>query len=341
MCGGSFPARSSSREVSADNQPDQAATPPLAQASKKAFTIEPSIWAESYGKMEEGRRRVMMLATFALTLVAAGVGRGTAPTAATPETVVVRNGSVTLHGWLWRPHGRGPFPAILHNHGSGRTKEELDRLGPYERQAEAVGPTFARHGYVFLYLFRRGVGLSSDQGENTIDQMTRELADHGQDARNALQLQMLETREMDDALAGLEFLRTLPGVDPRNLAVTGDSFGGSLTVLVAERQPTLRAAVVFACAGYSWDRSAALRARLLAAVGRTVPPLFFIHAANDYSVAPGKALDARLAELGRPHRLKIYPPVGRTAEEGHSFLSLRVSSWEPDVFAFLSEHMRK
>jgi hypothetical protein len=38
-----------------------------------------------------------------------------------PDTVEVHNGSVTLRALLWRPKGRGPFPAILLNHGSGRT----------------------------------------------------------------------------------------------------------------------------------------------------------------------------------------------------------------------------
>jgi hypothetical protein len=47
-----------------------------------------------------------------------------------PETVAVRNGPGSLHALLWRPHGTGPFPAILLNHGSGRTREELERLGP-------------------------------------------------------------------------------------------------------------------------------------------------------------------------------------------------------------------
>ena len=85
-----------------------------------------------------------------------------------PETVAVQNGEVTLHGLLWRPKGRGPFPAVLLNHGSGRTREELERLGPYEGQAPILGPVVARHGYVFLFLFRRGVGLSADQGTSAV-----------------------------------------------------------------------------------------------------------------------------------------------------------------------------
>jgi len=80
---------------------------------------------------------------------------------------------------------------------------------------------------------------------------------------------------------------------------------------------------------------------LFAAVARITAPVFFIHAVNDYSLSAGKELNARLEQLGKPHRLKIYPPVGHTADEGHALLYLGVSTWEPDVFAFLDEHRRK
>jgi carboxymethylenebutenolidase len=282
---------------------------------------------------------VFILAALVLTSALATTAEDQA--SGRPETVVVDNGSVTLHALLWRPQGRGPFPAILLNHGSGRTREELERLGPYERQADILGPVFARHGYVFLFLFRRGVGLSADQGTNAVDLMNSELAAHGQEARSKLQLRLLENREMSDALSGLGFVRALPEVDASNVAVIGHSFGGSLTILLAEREPNLRAVVIFSGAGYSWDRSPELRARLLTAVAHIGTPIFLIHAANDYSVAAGKALDARLQQLGKPHLLKIYPPIGHTADEGHDFPYLGVSSWEPDVFAFLDEHMRK
>jgi dienelactone hydrolase len=262
-------------------------------------------------------------------------------TSGKPETVVIQSGSATLHAMLWRPQGSGPFPAIFLNHGSGRTREDLERLGPYERNAELLGPVFARHGYVFLYLFRRGVGLSAGQGANAIDLMDSESGAHGQEARNALQLQLLENREMGDALSGLKFLRALPYVDARDVGVIGHSFGGSLTVLLAEREPNLRAVVIFSCAGYSFDRSPELRARLLAAVDHIAAPVFFIHAENDYSLSSGKVLDGRREQTGKQHRLKIYPPIGRTADDGHDFLHLGVNIWEPDVFAFLDENMRR
>ncbi len=279
----------------------------------------------------------------ALLFLGSTLARAEAPTP-TPgraDTVVIRSGSVGLHALLFRPQGSGPFPAILLNHGSGRTTEDLRRLGPYEGNAAKLGPLFVRHGYVLLYLFRRGVGPSTDQCANAVDLMNRESATHGQEARNALQLELLEGREMTDALAALKFLRALPEVNARNVGAIGHSFGGSLTVLMAEHEPELRAIVLFSAAGYSFDRSPELRRRLLSALPKIAAPAFFIHAENDYSLSAGKALDAKLEQLGKPHRLKIYPPIGHTVDDGHDFLHLGISTWEPDVFAFLDEQMRR
>jgi dienelactone hydrolase len=125
------------------------------------------------------------------------------------------------------------------------------------------------------------------------------------------------------------------------VAIVAHSFGGSLTVLQAAKEPNLRAVVIFSCAWYSWDRSTGVASAAPRCDGRHSGTCLFIHAANDYSVNPGKVLDARLEELGKPHRSKIYPAIGRTPDDGHNFPSFGVTIWEPDVFAFLDEHTRK
>src|ERR1035441_9414665 len=59
------------------------------------------------------------VSTIAVLVLAAGFATTAyGQSAGGPETVVVRNGPITLHALLWRPLGRGPFPAILLNHGS-------------------------------------------------------------------------------------------------------------------------------------------------------------------------------------------------------------------------------
>ena len=48
-----------------------------------------------------------------------------------------------------------------------------------------------------------------------------------------------------------------------------------------------------------------------------------------------------LARLGKPHVLKIYPPVGKTADDGHNFVYTAVAEWEADVFGFLDQYVRR
>jgi len=256
------------------------------------------------------------------------------------ESLTVRSGDAVLHAQLWKPEGQGPFPAVLIDHGSGRTREQLARFGPYEQQAQTVCPVFARHGYVCLFAFRRGVGPSADVGRNAVDLMDDAFARGGQEARNTLQLDLLEHRELDDATAALAALRARPDVDSRRVSLVGHSFGASLTLLLAERQRDVRAVVLFSTAGYSWDRSSELRVRMLAALPHITAPVFLMHAANDYSINPGKALDERLAQLGTVHRFKIYSPIGATPDEGHD-LPLHPTIWESDVFAFLTDAQRR
>jgi dienelactone hydrolase len=288
------------------------------------------------GRIGKAMRRCEVLGGFLLLGIAAGAGGQVS----SPETVIVRSGVFELHALLWRPPGEGRFPAVLFNHGSGHASG-VDAAGNRDqRHPEALGPVFVRHGYVFLYLFRRGDGLSAGQGVPSADRMETAFAAGGQKARNETQVRLLETDEMDDALAGLAYLRTLKMVDAARISVVGHSFGGSLSFLVAERVLDIRAIVLFSAAGYSWDRSPELRKRLLTAASRVRAPALFVHAANDYSTTAGTALSAELTKQGKVGVLKIYPPVGQTSAEGHDFIHSRISTWEPDVFAFLDEHVR-
>ena len=283
--------------------------------------------------------RVRTLAfLLALTSTALAVGQ---QVSIAQETVVVPSGKLRLKAFLWKPAGPGPFPAVLFCHGSGGADAGHTAGLPITEAGEKLAPLFLKHGYAFMYLFRRGQGLSADQGPFMQNILQHEETAKGKEARQHLQFVLASTDHLDDVMAGLSFLKAAPAIDAKRVAIAGHSFGGQLTLLAAERDNTLRAAVAFAAAANSWERSSELRQRLLTAVNKATAPIMLIHAANDYSTAPGYALAGEMERLHKPHLLKIYPPVGRTSEDGHNFLYLASPRWEHDVFEFLDEHVKK
>jgi carboxymethylenebutenolidase len=283
--------------------------------------------------------RVRTLAfLLALTSTALAVGQ---QVSIAQETVVVPSGKLRLKAFLWKPAGPGPFPAVLFCHGSGGADAGHTAGLPITEAGEKLAPLFLKHGYAFMYLFRRGQGLSADQGPFMQNILQHEETAKGKEARQHLQFVLASTDHLDDVMAGLSFLKAAPAIDAKRVAISGHSFGGQLTLLAAERDNTLRAAVAFAAAANSWERSSELRERLLTAVNKATVPIMLIHAANDYSTAPGYALAGELERLCKPHLLKIYPPIGRTSEDGHNFLYLASPRWEHDVFEFLDEHVKQ
>jgi carboxymethylenebutenolidase len=277
--------------------------------------------------------------TFAVLLTATCMTAGQSLAMAAPETVIVPSGNLNLRGLLWRPPGHAPSPAVLFLHGSGGP-DAAHTSGLLMTEAAAkLAPIFVRHGYAFLYLCRRGQGLSADQGDFIQDRLQRVSAGKNDEARKHLQYVLLTTDQLDDAIAGLSFLKMLRGVNPRRIAVVGHSFGGQLALLVAERDRSLRAAVAFAAAANSWESNPEIRQRLLTAVRNTTVPIMLVQAANDLSTAPGKAMDAERAKLNEPHCLRIYPPVGHTAEDGHNLVYTDIVVWEADVFRFLDDYV--
>lgn len=250
-----------------------------------------------------------------------------------PDTVIVSSGKLMLKGLLWRPVGNGLFPTIIFCHGSYETNDNDTRYDVIQ-QTSVLGPLFAKQGYLFLVLFRRGIGISKDQGENSADLMANAFKEKGQEERNKVQMRLLDTDDLQDIISGLTFLRQRNDVDAYHIAIIGHSFGGSLALIAAEHEPDLKAVVIFGAAGYSWNISPQLRTRLFNAIENINAPVMIVQAQNDYSVNPGQAIDSVMNQLGKQHVLKIYPPFGNSLTEGHNILFLSTNTWETDVFNF-------
>lgn len=258
-----------------------------------------------------------------------------------PQIVDFPSAKLHLKAYLWKPAGPGPFPAVLFNHGSGGDEAHLTTGMQITEAAEILAPFFVKHGYAFFYPFRRGHGPSADQAPFIRDLLRREEQAKGREASQHLQFILLTTEQIDDVMAALTFLKTLPGIDSHRIAIAGHSFGGSLTLLAAERDTSIRAAVTFAGAAISWERSPELRDRLFAAIRKTNSAIMLIHAENDFSTAPARDMAQELERLHKPHLLKIYPAVGLTSEDGHGMLYEDIPAWEDDVFKFLDQYLKE
>lgn len=123
---------------------------------------------------------------------------------------------------LRKPTGEGPFPALIHFHGApgGRGMEQLtgwvrgDHGGPmWER--------FLQEGYVVVVADYRGGPRSTWFNQPGEDQVTA----------------------ADDGVAVVEYVKTLPFVDPLRITVYGVSLGGNVA-LHTIAQTEVRAAIL-------------------------------------------------------------------------------------------------
>jgi carboxymethylenebutenolidase len=241
-----------------------------------------------------------------------------------PEEVVFPSSGRGLHGFLWKPEGNGPFPAIVWNHGS----EKLPGSQP------ALAKFYTAHSYVFFVPHRRGQGRSP--GDYIQDLVAQ--ARPGERARRMVDLQQAE---VDDVIAALNYLRSQPFIDPARIVISGCSYGGIQTLLTGERDLDVKALVPFAPGAMSWEQNVPLQDRLVRAVDLAKAPVFLIQAENDYSLAPSRVLSKEAYKKKKDFQSKIYPPFGSTHQDGHwGFCSSATDVWGNDVLAFLETHMK-
>src|SRR5277367_4484340 len=105
--------------------------------------------------------RIPVLVAYFLMSCVPSLGQTAPPVV--PQAIEFPSGKLHLKGYFWKPAGPGPFPAVLFNHGSGDVDANHTSGMQITVAAEILAPFFIKHGYAFLYPFRRGYGLSADQ----------------------------------------------------------------------------------------------------------------------------------------------------------------------------------
>ena len=240
------------------------------------------------------------------------------------ERVRFASGPRTLGGFLYRPHGSGPWPAVLFNHGTER------KPGKTPGQASF----YVAQGYLLFSPHRRGQGLSADGGEYWDDVWRKS----GRDPK--VLVDQLDA-QMEDISAAVTYLQHRPDVDPKRIAVAGCSYGGIEALLAAERVDGIRAAVDFGGGAEMWATQGPLRDRMTRAARTARVPVLFVQAENDYDLAPSRGLGAEMVDAGRASKVAVFPPNGTTREAGHGLCAAFPSPvWGDTVAAFLRENSR-
>jgi carboxymethylenebutenolidase len=239
-----------------------------------------------------------------------------------PQEVTFPSGKLRLHGFLWKPDGPGPFPVVLWNHGS----EKLPGWRP------ELGAFYTAHNYVFFIPHRRG------QGRSPGDYIQDLLAQTPPDQRNRRMVELQEA-EVDDVVAALNYLKSLPFVDRERIAISGCSYRGIQTLLAGERDLGVKALVPFAPGAISWERDPVLQDRLKQAVDRARAPIFLLQAENDFNLAPSRELSKEAKKKQVDFQAKVYPAFGSSHDDGHGrFCATATDVWGSDVLAFLEAH---
>ncbi len=255
-----------------------------------------------------------------------------APGQTAGELVSFQSGELTLKGYLYKPKGAGPFPAMIWNHGS-------EKLPGFQPELAAF---YTSQGFVFFLPHRHGHGRSP--GEYIVDVNNRLVAAAKSEELAWPEMVTLHSVYNRDVAAAVDWLKSQPFVDRNRVVMSGVSYGGIQTLISAETIPGVRGFISFAPGAMSW-KMVPLRERLLTAVWNAKAPIFLLQAANDYSTGPSEVLGPAIRKKGAPNQAKLYPAFGTAGDhqKGHAAFAtwnIGIDIWSPDVMSFIGAVLR-
>jgi len=232
-----------------------------------------------------------------------------------PEQVEIEAlDGLTIPALLFKPHGEGPFPAVLSIHGGPEAQER---------------PGYAYRGF-YQFLLSRGIAVLAPniRGSTGYGKSYQKLI-HGD----------LGGNDVNDFEACARYLRSLPWVKSDKIGVFGGSYGGFAVLTCVSRLPEYWAAAVDIVGPSNlvslvrtipptWrdvakslfgdpdtQEADMLRRSPITYVDQIVAPLYVIQGANDPRVvqAESDAIVEQLRARGVDVKYDIYP------DEGHGF----------------------
>lgn len=218
----------------------------------------------------------------------------------------------TLFGYISRPKGAGPHPAIIVIHANKGTTPHI----------QDIVRRFAKEGYVALapdYFSRHG-------GTKKVNPNFGRIKDY----RKYVPLDTV----MEDTESGFTYLRSLSSVRDDRIGVTGFCWGGSMAFASAAHIRGLKAAVIFYGAS----------PKPIDLIKNIEAPVMAHYGGEDKRITSGVPdTVAAMKKYKRPFEYKIYPGAK------HSFMSdNRKSRYHPEAakeawrrsLKFLAKHLK-
>jgi pimeloyl-ACP methyl ester carboxylesterase len=166
------------------------------------------------------------------------------------EDVEYRNDAAgnTLAGTLTLPEGEGPFTAAILISGSGAQDRDESILG--HKPFLVLSDHLTRNGIAVLRVDDRGVGGSTG---DVVQATSEDFA--------------------GDVLAGVEYLKGRPEINPARIGLIGHSEGGIIAPMVAARSHDIAYIVLLAAPGLVGEELLYLQGRLIAAAAGVDPEI--------------------------------------------------------------------
>jgi dipeptidyl-peptidase 4 len=216
------------------------------------------------------------------------------------QTYIKAKDGLYIAAAVRKPKGDGPFPAIVVFHGApgGRGMEQL---AGWSRGATGgpVWERFLQEGFVVAVADYRGGDMNATSVPSTSAQPTA----------------------VDDGLAVVEHVRSLPYVDATRISLYGVSLGGNLVLHLVSKMPAIKAAILGAPAPIWFlgmrlppgprnaDSMAALKPDPEVAARNIEPirtPILIIVGTEDRLLPLDTTLHDMLAAAGKPVRMEVY-----------------------------------
>ncbi len=213
--------------------------------------------------------------------------------------VSYRFGGEKRQALICRPEGKGPFPAVVYNHGRIVDMEGYDGASERGYDLDGICRALAKDGFLALAPIR-------DSGRGDIPGHKNEVS------------------------RAVDYVKTLPDVDPSRIALMGFSRGGLLSLMVGVERRDLKALLILAPApGRGRFAETVLR------VASINSPVLLLVEEGDRSwiLEDFEMLERALRAHGKEVRAIRYDRGG-----GHR-LFWNVGYYWKDVRSFLREHL--